>query len=179
MGKDTDTEEELIEAFKVFERDGNGFISAAELRHVMSNLGEKLSDEEVDEMIREAVTDSDWSDAAVPAPLACSPPARAAPKRIDDDKLRPVVLLQGFEGSWELTADLAEAIGCEGMLADLSQKGGGSGSSWGTALAIAFLQVALPDRAEEWEFVAAKGRAWLSKERASIGDMDSLLLQAT
>ena len=44
--KDTDTEEELIEAFKVFDRDGNGFISAAELRHVMTNLGEKLTDEE-------------------------------------------------------------------------------------------------------------------------------------
>lgn len=40
--QDTDTEEELIEAFKVFDRDGNGFISAAELRHVMTNLGEKL-----------------------------------------------------------------------------------------------------------------------------------------
>ena len=37
--KDTDTEEELVEAFKVFDRDGNGFISAAELRHVMTNLG--------------------------------------------------------------------------------------------------------------------------------------------
>ena len=45
--KDTDTEEELVEAFKVFDRDGNGFISAAELRHVMTNLGEKLTDEEV------------------------------------------------------------------------------------------------------------------------------------
>ena len=32
----------------------NDFISAAELRHVMTNIGEKLSDEEVDEMIREA-----------------------------------------------------------------------------------------------------------------------------
>ena len=50
--KDTDTEEELIEAFKVFDRDGNGLISAAELRHVMTNLGEKLTEEEVDEMIR-------------------------------------------------------------------------------------------------------------------------------
>ena len=56
---DTDTEDELIEAFKVFDRDGNGFISAAELRHVMTNLGEKLSDEEVDEMIREADVDGD------------------------------------------------------------------------------------------------------------------------
>ena len=57
--KDTDTEEELIEAFKVFDRDGNGLISAAELRHVMMNLGEKLTDEEADEMIREADIDGD------------------------------------------------------------------------------------------------------------------------
>lgn len=52
--KDTDSEEEIKEAFKVFDKDGNGFISAAELRHVMTNLGEKLSDAEVEEMIREA-----------------------------------------------------------------------------------------------------------------------------
>ncbi|KAK3257542.1 hypothetical protein CYMTET_33372 [Cymbomonas tetramitiformis] len=57
--KDTDSEEEIKEAFKVFDKDGNGFISAAELRHVMTNLGEKLTDEEVDEMIREADTDRD------------------------------------------------------------------------------------------------------------------------
>lgn len=57
--KDTDTEEEIKEAFRVFDKDGNGFISAAELRHVMTNLGEKLTDEEVDEMIREADIDGD------------------------------------------------------------------------------------------------------------------------
>ena len=34
-------------------------ISAAELRHVMTNLGEKLTEEEVDEMIREADIDGD------------------------------------------------------------------------------------------------------------------------
>ena len=47
--QDTDTEEEIREAFKVFDKDGNGYISAAELRHVMTNLGEKLTDEEVGE----------------------------------------------------------------------------------------------------------------------------------
>ena len=57
--KDTDSEEEIKEAFKVFDKDGNGFISAAELRHIMTNLGEKLTDEEVDEMIREADIDGD------------------------------------------------------------------------------------------------------------------------
>ena len=54
--KDTDTEEELIEAFKVFDRDGNGFISPAELWHVMTNLGEKLMKKW---MIREADVNGD------------------------------------------------------------------------------------------------------------------------
>ncbi|CAF3765986.1 unnamed protein product [Rotaria sp. Silwood1] len=62
--KDTDSEEEIREAFRVFDKDGNGFISAAEFRHVMTNLGEKLTDEEVDKMIREA----DIDEGSVPAP---------------------------------------------------------------------------------------------------------------
>jgi calmodulin len=57
--KDTDSEEEIREAFKVFDRDNNGYISAAELRHVMTSIGEKLTDDEVDEMIREADQDGD------------------------------------------------------------------------------------------------------------------------
>jgi calmodulin len=57
--KETDTDEELKEAFKVFDKDGDGSISAAELRHVMMNLGEKMSDEEVTEMIREADLNGD------------------------------------------------------------------------------------------------------------------------
>ncbi|TFK07491.1 Calmodulin [Platysternon megacephalum] len=57
--RDTDSEEEIREAFRGFDRDKNGYISAAELRHVMTNLGKKLTDEEVDEMLKEADADSD------------------------------------------------------------------------------------------------------------------------
>jgi len=57
--KDPDTEEDLIEAFKIFDKDGNGVISAQELRHVMTTLGERLTEEEADEMIREADIDGD------------------------------------------------------------------------------------------------------------------------
>merc|ERR1711924_405494 len=57
--KDNDTEEELIEAFKVFDRDSDGFISAAELRFSMTNLGENLVEAEVNERIREADIDGD------------------------------------------------------------------------------------------------------------------------
>ncbi len=42
-----------------FFRDGDGFISAEELSQVMSTLGENLSQEEIDEMIREADMDGD------------------------------------------------------------------------------------------------------------------------
>lgn len=57
--KDTDSEEEIREAFKVFDRDNNGFISSQELRHVMTSIGEKLTDEEVDMMIKEADANGD------------------------------------------------------------------------------------------------------------------------
>lgn len=57
--KDMVTEDEIREAFLLFDNDGNGFISAAELRHVMTNLGETLTDEEVDELMREADQNGD------------------------------------------------------------------------------------------------------------------------
>ncbi|XP_042323750.1 calmodulin-like protein 3 [Sceloporus undulatus] len=57
--KDFETEEEIREAFQVFDKNGNGYVGVAELRHVMTNLGEKLTDEEVDEMIKEADLDRD------------------------------------------------------------------------------------------------------------------------
>lgn len=56
---DHDAEEELREAFKIFDRNEDGFISPSELRLVMTNLGEKLTDEEIDDMIREADFDKD------------------------------------------------------------------------------------------------------------------------
>ena len=57
--KDPDTEEDLIEAFKIFDKNGNGIISAAELKLVMTTYGERLTEEEANEMIKEADTDGD------------------------------------------------------------------------------------------------------------------------
>ena len=52
-------EAELQEAFRLFDKDSNGLISAEELRHVMKNLGENLTDGDIGEMMREADTDGD------------------------------------------------------------------------------------------------------------------------
>ena len=53
------SEEEIRDTFRAFDKDGNGFITAPELRHVMLNLGVDLSDEEIEEMIKEADIDGD------------------------------------------------------------------------------------------------------------------------
>ena len=46
------TEKEIIEAFRSFDLDKNNYVGAAEIRHVLLNIGERPTDEEVDEMIR-------------------------------------------------------------------------------------------------------------------------------
>ena len=51
--KDTDAEEEIVEAFKVFDKESNGFVSIEELRQAMLNLGERCSPEEIEDMIEE------------------------------------------------------------------------------------------------------------------------------
>ncbi|KAH3848234.1 uncharacterized protein LOC127873883 [Dreissena polymorpha] len=51
--------EEMKEAFKVFDSDGNGFISQAELKHTLINMGEVITDDEIEEMMMEADTDGD------------------------------------------------------------------------------------------------------------------------
>ena len=54
---EADFETELELAFKVFDTDGSGVITREELREKLTTLGEKLSEEEVEELLAEADTD--------------------------------------------------------------------------------------------------------------------------
>lgn len=55
----SDQESSIRAAFKIFDRDGNGSIDAKELKYAMQNLGEKLTEKELQDMMREADVDGD------------------------------------------------------------------------------------------------------------------------
>ena len=57
--KKEEVEQDVREAFRVFDKDGNGVISAVEFRQVMTNLKEKLTEVEADEMLKKADVDGD------------------------------------------------------------------------------------------------------------------------
>lgn len=50
-----------MRGFAVFDKDSTGYIGVGELRYVLTNLGEKLSDQEVDELLAGVKTSSDGS----------------------------------------------------------------------------------------------------------------------
>ena len=57
--KDVDEEEEVLKAFKVFDKEGNGLININELKDIMLNFGNNWSEEELNEMFKEADIDMD------------------------------------------------------------------------------------------------------------------------
>ncbi len=52
-------QEQLLEVFRSFDRDGNGYITAAELAGSMAKMGQPLTYKELTEMIKEADMDGD------------------------------------------------------------------------------------------------------------------------
>lgn len=50
--QDLGTFADFMEAFKTFDREGQGFISSAEMRHALTSIGEKLEDSAVDDILK-------------------------------------------------------------------------------------------------------------------------------
>jgi|UniRef100_A0A914Q6S0 calmodulin len=50
-------EEELREAFRLYDKEGNGYIAVSDLREILRALDDNINDDELDEMIAEIDTD--------------------------------------------------------------------------------------------------------------------------
>lgn len=56
--RDPGEPEEYCRGFQVFDKELTGFIGVGQFRYILTNLGEKMSDEEVDELLKAVDTSS-------------------------------------------------------------------------------------------------------------------------
>lgn len=56
--RDPGVPEEYCRGFQVFDKDMTGFIGVGQLKYILTNLGEKMTDEEVDELLKAVDTSS-------------------------------------------------------------------------------------------------------------------------
>jgi len=102
----------------------------------------------------------------------------AAPSRDPYAQMGNLIALQGTQGAFAYSAQLAGAIGLsmsalESALSSLPQLAQISDKEvrqrvWATVLALVYLQKKLSTLAEEWELVDKKARRWLSTQGAQV-----------
>jgi hypothetical protein len=56
--RDPGEPEEYCRGFQVFDKDMTGFIGVGQLKYILTNLGEKMTDEEVEELLKSIDTSS-------------------------------------------------------------------------------------------------------------------------
>jgi hypothetical protein len=93
------------------------------------------------------------------------------PERVAQAARRPLdhlILLQAADGSWDLTEELADILGCalstlEAALCGAAGDAATVRRAWATALALAFLEVQAADAVDEWALLAGKAQSWLGQ----------------
>lgn len=72
--RDPGEPEEYCRGFQVFDKDMTGFIGVGQLKYILTNLGEKMTEEEVDELLKAVDTSSgqiNYTGMSSPAWLFC------------------------------------------------------------------------------------------------------------
>ena len=82
------------------------------------------------------------------------------------DRMHHLIRLQTADGSWTLSTPLARMLHIErAELAAVVEGAPGDKldlwRAWATALAIAWLELEVPDAVDQWRLLAAKARTWL------------------
>jgi calmodulin len=57
FGECNDSTDEIVDAFQAFDATGNGTITVAELKHILTTMGEKMTAEEVQMLVNECDVD--------------------------------------------------------------------------------------------------------------------------
>ena len=57
--KSKNNKQDILNAFRVFDKNGNGYIEAKELKDILRKLGDNTTDEQIQEMIQVADIDKD------------------------------------------------------------------------------------------------------------------------
>lgn len=75
--RDPGEPEEYCRGFQVFDKDMTGFIGVGQLKYILTNLGEKMTDDEVDELLKAVDTSSGQvnytgMDTPIPIPIPIS-----------------------------------------------------------------------------------------------------------
>jgi len=83
------------------------------------------------------------------------------------------VLLQEFDGSWQVSVQFAAALQIDPD--ELLPPTGTQSGCWATAIGVCCLRLRFARRFEEWEFLEEKALAWL---HCSCDHVESLLSQA-
>ena len=107
------------------------------------------------------------------SPVPSAPPVVSLTPTIDtDERLRSIISLQGFAGSWKVTPALSGLLGIDhkAVVSAAEQLESGTLSLsdgatkddvWATVAVILFFEEKMPEKKDSWELVVEKALSWL------------------
>lgn len=87
----------------------------------------------------------------------------------DEDKVRALIDLNNFDGSWKMSPNLDQIMGANYDAVKDLKRAGWSEVALATAMVIAFLEVKLAKEEDIWEMVVEKAKNWLA---ANVSDAE-------